>query len=257
MPNAIELAAALDAHLAAAGFPDYTGALNGLQLASHGAVTRIASAVDFSSRTVEAVLASGADFLILHHGMFWGGAQRIVGPTYERLHALITRNVAVYSAHLPLDAHPEIGNNALLARTLGLTPTERFGEFQGAPIGIAGHDDVATVDLLNRAHAFAQAFGGSARASDIPRDRRTKHWAVITGAGGGSRELAQARECGIDTLVVGEGPHHVTVSAPEFGVVVIFAGHYATETLGVRALGEFASTRFDLPHEFLFLPTGS
>jgi putative NIF3 family GTP cyclohydrolase 1 type 2 len=189
--------------------------------------------------------------------MFWGGAQRIVGPTYERLQALISRNVAVYSAHLPLDAHPDIGNNALLARALGLTPSERFGEFEGVPIGIAGQDDVATDDLLQRAHAFAEALGGTARASDIPRDRRTRRWAIITGAGGGSHELIQARERGIDTLIVGEGPHHVTVSAPEFGVVVIFAGHYATETLGVRALGEFVSKRFDLPHEFLFLPTGS
>lgn len=257
MPNAMELAESLDTYLAATSFPDYAGAHNGLQLASRGQITRVASAVDFSTRTIDATIASGADFLILHHGMFWGGAQRVVGPLYDQLHALITHNVAVYSSHLPLDAHPEIGNNALLARGLGLVPTDRFGAYEGVPIGVAGETDLRTSELLDRAHNFAKALGGGARASDFPREHRTKRWAVITGAGGGSRELAQARERGIDTLIVGEGPHHVTVSAPDFGVVVIFAGHYATETLGVRALGDFLHTRFDLPHEFLLLPTGS
>lgn len=257
MPNAADAAALLDELLSTRGFPDYPGALNGLQLDTRGVVTRVASAVDFSTRTVEATVAANANLLIVHHGMFWGGAQRIVGSVYEQLHRLISHNVAVYSAHLPLDAHSDVGNNALLAKALGLTATERFGEYEGVSIGVAGRCDLATEELLIRATEFAKSCGGSARASLFPTARRTRRWAILTGAGGGSREIALAQARDIDTLIVGEGPHHVTVNAPDANVVVIFAGHYATETLGVRALGEHLSRTLGIPHDFLYLPTGS
>ena len=257
MPSAADVAAFLDACLESRGFPDYAGALNGLQLDHRGPVRRIAAAVDFSGRTVDATIASGANFLIVHHGMFWAGAQRITGATYDRLHRLMQHDVAVYASHLPLDAHLTLGNNARLAHTLGLEPTERFGTYEGIPIGVAGTADIDTAELLARVDTFARSLGGHARASWMEQGRRTQRWALVTGAGAGSKEIRDAEARGIDTLIVGEGPHHTTVDAPEAGLVIIFAGHYATETLGVRALAEAASEHFAIPAEFLLLPTGS
>ena len=257
MPDAPELASYLDDLLSAAGFPDYPGALNGLQLTNGAPVRRIAAAVDFSRRTVDAAIAADANFLIVHHGMFWGGAQRLTGSLYERLRLLLRHDVAVYSSHLPLDAHATFGNNALLARALELEPTERFGSYEGTSIGVAGECDIATATLLSRADLFARPLGGGARATLHDEGRRTRRWAIVTGAGAGTREIREAHTRAIDTLIVGEGPHHTPVEAPEAGVVIIYAGHYATETLGVRAIAREAGERYDLPHEFLLLPTGS
>lgn len=257
MVHASGIAAHLDALLNVGSLPDYPGALNGLQLEHRGPVRAVAAAVDFSQRTVDATISAHANFLILHHGMFWGGPQRIVGRTYARLHALWEHDIAVYASHLPLDAHPTLGNNALLASSLGLSPSERFGEYEGVPIGVAGDCELPTATLLDRARAFAAPLGGTARASMMDGGRITRRWAIITGAGAGSREILLAQKAGIDTLIVGEGPHHTTVDAPDAGLVIIYAGHYATETLGVRALAEAVTTKFGTPSEFLLLPTGS
>ncbi len=257
MPFAADLAHYLDTLLESTGFPDYPGALNGLQLDHRGPVRRVAAAVDFSGRTIDAVLEADANFLILHHGMFWAGTQRITGQVYERLHRLISHDVAVYASHLPLDAHPTLGNNARLASALGLEPSERFGAYEGVPIGVAGEADITTADLLARADAYARSFGGSARASWMQEGRRTTRWAVTTGAGIGSKEIRDAQARGIDTLIVGEGPHHTTVDAADAGVVIIYAGHYATETLGVCALADAVTSHFGIPATFLLLPTGS
>ncbi len=127
--RAVSLAAIadfLDSTLELARIPDYPNALNGVQVANTGPIERIATAVDFSSATVRETIAAGAKLLVVHHGMFWGGTQTITGHRYERLRALVTNDVAVYSAHLPLDVHPRLGNNALLARRLGLTPSGGF-----------------------------------------------------------------------------------------------------------------------------------
>lgn len=257
MATAREVADWLDLRLGVPGFPDYPVALNGLQLDHVGPVRRIATAVDFSGRTIDATIEAGANMLILHHGMFWGGLQRLTGTPYLRLRRLMAHDVAVYAAHLPLDAHPELGNCALLARELGLDPTTRFHEYQGVAIGVAGNADLATDELVGRARAFAARHGGTARATTFTADTRTRHWAVITGAGADTSSLRLAASLGLDTLIVGEGPHHTTVDAPEAGLVVIYAGHYATETLGVRAIARAVSTQFGVPAEFLPLPTGS
>lgn len=257
MPHAADVAAFLDEHLDSRAIPDYPGAVNGLQLDHRGPVHHLAAAVDFSSRTIDATIAAGANMLIVHHGMFWGGAQRITGAAYERLHRLIHHDIAVYASHLPLDAHMTVGNNVQLARALGLEPTERFGSYEGVAIGVAGTTELATADLLRRADEFAVPLGGHARSSLIEHGRRTKRWAVITGAGAGSKEIRDARARDIDTLIVGEGPHHTTVEAHDAGLVIIYAGHYATETLGVRALADIVGRHFSLPTEFLLLPTGS
>ncbi len=257
MTRAADVAAFLDDLLQTGSYPDYPGALNGLQLDRRGAVRRVAAAVDYSGRTIDATIAAGADFLILHHGMFWGGAQCLTGTAYDRLQRLMAHDVAVYASHLPLDAHPTLGNNALLARELGLEPTDRFGAYEGTPIGVSGESALSTSELVARAEAFARGLGGSARATWHDEGRQTRRWAVLTGAGAGTREIRDASARGIDTLIVGEGPHHTTVDAPEAGLVIIYAGHYATETLGVRALARAVSGRFAIPGEFLHLPTGS
>lgn len=257
MTTASDVALYLDDLLSTAQYPDYPSALNGLQLQHRGPLRRVATAVDFSVATIKATIAAGANLLVLHHGMYWGGLQRLVGPAYDKLRLLLEHDIAVYASHLPLDAHQEVGNCAMLARALGLARTERFGDYQGTPIGVAGSADITTTQLLEQAAAFTSAHGGLARASAFQTNRRTRRWAVITGAGADSATLRAAAAAGIDTLITGEGPHHTTVDAPDLGLVVIYCGHYATETLGVRALAHLISERFDLPAEFLALPTGS
>jgi dinuclear metal center YbgI/SA1388 family protein len=251
-----EVVDALDAELRTREVPDYSGAVNGLQLANAGTVRRVAVAVDFSRAAADGAAAADADLLVVHHGMFWAGAQPIVGPAYERLRALLAHDVAVYGSHLPLDLHPTLGNNALLARELGLTPDGGFARYKTIDVGVSGASDVPTVDLAARAAAFAERWGGGVRHTPIAPGRVTRRWGICTGAGASSDTLREAAERGLDTLVVGEGPHHTAVEAAERDVVVIYAGHYATETLGVRALGAWLEARFGLPWSFVGEPTG-
>lgn len=246
----------LDDLLDVDSIPDFPNAMNGLQLANKGAVNRIAAAVDFSLRTVTAAVEAGANLMIVHHGMFWGGLQPIRGTMFERIRTLITHDIAVYSSHLPLDRNTLYGNNALLAAELGLKPSGEFARFKMISIGVAGVCDVATVDLAARADRFARSHGGSVRTTPIAAERRTRTWAICTGAGAGTETLNEARERGIDTLIVGEGPHHTAVDADESGIAVIYAGHYATETLGVCALAAHVSDHFGVPWTFIKAPTG-
>lgn len=246
----------IDDLLSTRSVPDYANALNGLQLENSGTVHRIAAAVDFSLRTVTAAAALEADFLLVHHGMFWSGLQQIRGTSYERLRTLIANDIAVYASHLPLDRHALYGNNALLATELGLEPSAEFARFKTISIGVAGEADIETVDLATRTSHFAEQFGGATRTTAIQPGRRTRRWAICTGAGATTETLTEASERGIDTLIVGEGPHHSAVAADEIGITVIYAGHYATETLGVRALAAHTSDRFGVPWTFIDAPTG-
>ena len=254
--RAIELAQRIDRLLSVEGHPDYPMALNGLQLDQAAPVRGIAAAVDVSLRTIQGAREVGANFLLVHHGLFWGGAQPIVGGFYARLRMLFEYDVAVYSAHLPLDSHPEFGNNVLLAREFGLTPSRPFATYQGASIGIAGEADMPTDAILSLADAFARRHRGRARASEIPPGHRTRRWAICTGAGASTETLREAEAANIDTLITGEGPHHTAVEAPERGMVVIYAGHYATETLGVTAVAERMASETGLPWSFVNAPTG-
>ncbi len=236
--------------------PDYPNALNGLQLANDGSVTRIASAVDYSLRTVTAAADAGASMLIVHHGMFWSGLQPVRGASFAKIQTLIEKNIAVYSSHLPLDRHALYGNNTLLAAELGLEPSSEFARFKTIHVGVAGESNVATEDLVKRADDFARAHGGSVRTTPMTTGRRTLCWAICTGAGASTETLDEARERGIDTLIVGEGPHHSAIYAEESGIAVIYAGHYATETLGVRAIAAHVADRFGVPWSFIEAPTG-
>lgn len=254
--QASELAQRLDQALGVEGHPDYPAALNGLQVAHEGPVTKLAAAVDASQKTIEGAARDGANFLIVHHGLFWSGPQRITGHTYGRFRKLFEHDIALYSVHLPLDSHPTYGNNVLLANELSLTPSGQFASYQGRAIGVLGEVDLATGDLVARADAFARRHGGQARASALPDGHRTRRWAICTGGGASTDTLREAEQAGIDTLIVGEGPHHTAVEAPERGVVVIYAGHYATETLGVAAITRHLASETGLPWSFIDSPTG-
>ncbi|HWZ58162.1 MAG TPA: Nif3-like dinuclear metal center hexameric protein [Gemmatimonadaceae bacterium] len=255
-PSAEAIAAHFDALLATHETPDYPTAVNGLQVANRGPIVRIAAAVDASARTIDAAADVGANLLVVHHGLFWSGIQPIRGAAYARLRTLFDRDIAVYSAHLPLDRHPTLGNNALLARALGLDPTGGFARFESIDIGVRGETERPTAALVAAADAFATLAGGRARASAFDHERVTRRWAICTGAGADAATLGAAQALGIDTLIVGEGPHWTAVEAPERGLVIIYAGHYATETLGVRALAEVGRTTFGIPWTFIDAPTG-
>jgi dinuclear metal center YbgI/SA1388 family protein len=246
----------LDALLRTREVPDYSGAVNGLQVANSGRVDRVAVAVDFSRAAVEQAVAAGAGLLVVHHGMFWGGAQPVVGPAYARLRLLFAHDLAVYASHLPLDVHPAVGNNVLLAAALGLEPSGGFARFKTVEVGVRGEADIDTAALVERAAAFAAQWGHQLRHTPIAPGRRTRRWGLCTGAGASSETLAEAALLEIDTLVVGEGPHHTAVDAAERGITVLYAGHYATETLGVRALGAEIERTFGVPWTFVGEPTG-
>ncbi|MDQ6611675.1 MAG: Nif3-like dinuclear metal center hexameric protein [Gemmatimonadota bacterium] len=251
-----DIVTALDGELHTADVPDSNVALNGLQVANNGTVSRIATAVDASLAAINAAASAGADLLIVHHGLFWAGAQPVVGRQYDRMRALITGNIALYSTHIPLDLHPTLGNNVLLAKTFHLPVSESFLHYKGVRIGVSGTTEISTAELVHRVQLYATLYGGSVRTSIPPEGRITRRWAICSGMGASPEALKEAREMGIDTLIVGEGTHHSAVDSAEHNVCVVYAGHYATETLGVQALGRFLEQRFDLPWSFLLLPTG-
>jgi dinuclear metal center YbgI/SA1388 family protein len=256
MTTLTRIANELDSLLRTADIPDYPQAINGVQVETQADIVKVAAAVDLRERTIRSALEAGANLLLVHHGLFWGGLQPLRGPYYRRIHALLAAGMGLYSSHLPLDAHPEIGNNTLLARELGLTPTAGFARYQTIDIGVRGDADIATSELVARAGTVARRWGGTVRTSPLDPSRATKRWAICTGAGASADTLREALEHGIDTLIVGEGPHWTAVDADEMGIVIIYAGHYATETFGVRALADHVARTFDLPTVFIDIPTG-
>jgi dinuclear metal center YbgI/SA1388 family protein len=255
MATAAELSRYIDELLQTPNTPDYPGAVNGLQLENHSSIRRIAAAVDFSTRAVQGAVETGANFLVVHHGMFWGGPTPLTGSAYRTLRLMINNDIAVYSSHLPLDRHPTLGNNALLAADLGLTPTGSFARFQDIYIGASGESDIETASLVERARVFARSYG-EIRTSLIPAGRRTKKWGICTGAGASAETIAEASAASIDTLIVGEGPHWTTIHAEEHDLAIIYAGHYATETVGVCALAKHVAEKHKLPWSFISAPTG-
>jgi dinuclear metal center YbgI/SA1388 family protein len=256
MPALATLSAFLDTTLSIATVPDYPNALNGVQFANVGDIERVAAAVDFSTETVNRTIATEARLLLVHHGMFWGGVQPIVGHRHQRLLALVTHDVAVYAAHLPLDVHPELGNNALLAKRLGLQPSAGFARYQSIDVGLSGTSDLPTRVIAERTAALSAEYGGTLVAPTFPPDRVTHRWGLCSGAGADSATVREAAEKKLDTLIVGEGPHHTAVEARELGIVILYAGHYATETLGVRALAERLAAQFAMTSTFIDAPSG-
>ena len=248
--NLPDLVRYLDEYLAVRSIPDSPDALNGLQVASTGSVTRLAAAVDCCEATIKLSVAARADFLLVHHGILWGGPRPVVGPQHRRIAALLDGNIAVYSAHVPLDRHPEVGNNVVLSRQLGLSIKGEFGVHYGAPIGVWGTLSASRVALVAK---LADLLATTPKL--LPFGPETTHRVgIVTGAGGSL--IGQAAAAGLDTLITGEGNHHTFFDAEELGLNVIYAGHYATETGGVKALAEHLATKFGLPWVFLDHPTG-
>lgn len=245
-----EVVSYLDGYLRIADIPDAPNALNGLQLANAGEVTRVAAAVDLCEATVRLAVGQGADLMLVHHGLFWGGLEPLTGRRYRRVVGLVKNNVALYSAHLPLDLHPDVGNNAVLARQVGVTVRGTFGEEYGIAIGVWGEIDDRRTSIAQR---LADLLGAAPRLLPFGPER-ARRVGIVTGAGGSL--IRQAAAAGLDTYITGEGPHHTFFDAEEFGLNVFYAGHYATETVGVKALAGHLQTRFDLPWTFLDHPTG-
>lgn len=242
----------LDTFLQVHDIPDESNAVNGLQVQNQGTVDRIVAAVDASLEAIEGAAATkdGGTLLLVHHGLFWDGNVPLTGRRYRRIRALLDRNIALYSAHIPLDVHPEVGNNMVLARRLDIALEGWFGEYRGQRLGVHGALTLPRDDLVRRIEG---QLGAAARL--IPGGPAvTGRVGVITGSGGGY--IAQARDAGLDTLITGEGAHHTYFDAMEFGLNVIYAGHYATEQVGVQALAQHLGLRFELPWEFHRHPTG-
>lgn len=246
----------LDDLLQSEATPDYAGAVNGLQLAHVGPVRRIAAAVDASLRSVEHAVATGANLLVVHHGMFWAGAQPIRRALYQKQKLLFDNDIAVYSAHLPLDRHPTLGNNVLLARALQLTPSSTWLPYKGVPTGVVATAECSTRELAERVRSFSATHDHHAVITPHDTDRRSRVIAICSGGGATSESIREAVSLDADTLIVGEGPHHTAIDAEEANLVVMYAGHYATETLGVRALAAAIADRWKLPWSFLPAPTG-
>jgi len=242
----------MDEFLGVENHPDYRTALNGLQVGGSGAVGRVVSAVDASTLTIDAAARVGADLLIVHHGAFWGGLERVVGRQYRRMRALFDGGIALYSAHLPLDSHPSVGNCALLARAMGFEPNERFGEYEGVPLG--WRVDAGDLSLAALEERVSEAVGGGPVRTLEGGSAHAGVVGIVTGGGGSFIPAAAA--AGVDTLVTGEGAHNTFTDAHEYGVNVLYAGHYATETFGVRALGDELERRFDVTHTFVDVPSG-
>jgi len=229
---------------------DYDGAVNGLQVENRGTVSRIAAAVDASPTTVRKAIAAGADLMIVHHGLFWGRRHPWTGTNYDLLHLLLDNNLAVYSSHLPLDAHPKLGNNVQLFRALGFKKPKPFFNQDGTPLGLQTATRISRDELALR---LSRAVRG--RVEVIPGGPKLcRRIGVVTGGAGS--ELAKAASEGVDTFITGEGPHWTFALAEELVVNVLYAGHYATETFGVKALSAALSKKYGLPWVFIDHPTG-
>ncbi|MEP4077479.1 Nif3-like dinuclear metal center hexameric protein [Haloferula sp.] len=250
MAKLAEVVAFLDRELKISEIPDYSGALNGLQLESGEEVKRVVAAVDASLPVIEKAVAAEAQLLIVHHGMFWLGAQCVTGAFYKKLKSAMDAGMAIYSAHLPLDVHPEWGNNACLARALGMEITQPFMDWKGISLGVRSELEVSRDELVQRVEKAV----GSAVHLCPGGPEQIRSIGVVTGGAGS--QVAEAAAAGVDTFVTGEGPHWSYPLAEELGVNLIYGGHYATETFGVKALGEALEQRFGVEWDFVDHPTG-
>ncbi len=246
-----EVAAAFDTELRVREIGDWAQALNGLQVENpSGRVTKVGAAVDANLTTVTRAAEKGIDLLLVHHGLFWNGAKPLRHGTYRLWRTLIERGVAVYSAHLPLDVHPTLGNTALLARALGFEQGEWFLPLKGVDVGFKFHVTLPRAELAQR---LEQAVGG--RVTVCPGGpAETATIGIITGGAGD--EVRAVAAAGVDTFITGEGQHWTFGLAEELGVNILYGGHYATETFGVKALAAWAGDRWGLPWEFLDHPSG-
>lgn len=251
MIDLTDLTAYLDSSLRLSDFVDYPNALNGLQVAKDGAISKVAAAVDACEATIAAAVEEGADLLLVHHGLFWGGLTPVTGPSYRKLRLAIEHGLAIYSAHLPLDAHPDFGNNVLLSEALGLRNSrEPFLDVRGRLVGLVTEESINREVLHSRIETELRGRVVLAPGGPVSTGRI----GVVTGSAGSL--IAAVAATGVDTFITGEGPHWCYTAAEELGVNLFLAGHYATETYGVRALARHLAQSFELEWTFIDHPTG-
>ncbi len=250
MTELSEIVRYADDLLQIATIDDYPNALNGLQIENNGSVSKIGAAVDASAATFQMAAEQGIDLLVVHHGIFWPGLRPLTGAHFRALQVALTHNLALYSAHLPLDFHPTLGNNALLAAALELGQTQPFLEAKGRALGVRAASTLRRDELLAK---LEESLGGPVRCIGAG-PMETRNVGIVTGGAGG--EIYKAASEGVDTYITGEAPHWAAVAAEELGINLFLGGHYATETFGVKALAAELAERFKLPWEFLDHPTG-
>jgi dinuclear metal center YbgI/SA1388 family protein len=240
----------LDAFLRIDEISDYGP--QGLQVEGREDVRKIVATVDAGLPCVEAALEREADLLLVHHGIFWGPARRLSGGYGRLVRRFVESGINLYAAHLPLDAHPQVGNNAELCRLLGLEPKDWWGMAKGTPIG-AMADAPAGTSLDSVVARFTEALGEPLKVlAHGPKEIRK----VAVMSGGGARYIAEAAAHGCDLYLTGETSQSEYYEALNAGIHVVYGGHYLTETVGLRALGREIEAKFDLEFEFVDLPTG-
>jgi dinuclear metal center YbgI/SA1388 family protein len=245
-----EIIAFCDELLDSASFDDYGP--NGLQVPGEEEVDKVATGVSANLELLETAIESGAQLVLTHHGLLWGSEPTSLStPMAARLRALLCADVSLVAYHLPLDAHPQIGNNALLRDALGLAPDERpFGEARGSAVGLIGRS-TEPIDLPELRRRLAEAVGREPLVFDAG-PQRISSVGIVTGAGGFA--IHEAGPLGLDALITGEPTEPVMGEAREYGVHFLAGGHYATETFGIRRLGELVAERFALDQEFIDVP---
>ena len=245
-----EIARYMDKYLRVREIEDWPNALNGLQIENSGQVTKIGAAVDVSTRVLGEAAKKDVDLLIVHHGLFWPGLQPVTKALHRQLRIAFENDIALYSAHLPLDIHPKVGNNAQLAAALGLRSTTPFLEEKGQLIGLKTRASILRNELLRK---LERSLGGKVKAFAFG-PKRIKMIGIVTGGAGS--EIYRVAQEKIDMFITGEAPHWAAVAAEELGINLILGGHYATETFSVKAVAAYLSKQFKLPWEFLDFPTG-
>jgi len=245
-----ELTTYLDAYLQISAFVD--NSQNGLQVQGREEIQRVAAAVDACQETIDAAANANIDLLLVHHGLFWDKPEKIVGPHFQRVKKAIESGLNIYCAHLPLDAHPDVGNNVVLAQRLGFAPVAGFGASHGRDIGYIAEASATMTqsEFLRRLH---ETLGRDVRA-DFFGTPTIQRLAIVSG--GGAFLLPHAVAAGVDAFLTGEPSHSRYHFCKENRFNVVYGGHYATETFGVIALAQHLEAKFGLPYQFLDFPTG-
>lgn len=250
MPSLTDIVRYTDGFLRIREVGDWDNALNGLQIENSGRVTRVGVAVDVSTRVLTEAAKRKVDLLIVHHGLFWSGLQPVRSALRRQLQLAFENDIALYSAHLPLDIHPKVGNNAQLVAALGLRSAQPFLEEKGQPVGLKARASLPRSELVRK---LRRALNGPVKVFDFG-PKQTGTISVVTGAAGSEIYWVAAEN--IDTFITGEAPHWAAVAAEELGMNLLLGGHYATEVFGVKALAAHLSKRFKIPSEFIDCPSG-
>jgi dinuclear metal center YbgI/SA1388 family protein len=250
MTSLTEIVSYTDRFLRIRQVGDWDNALNGLQIENSGRVTRIGAAVDVSTRILTEAAKKNVDLLIVHHGLFWPGLRPVRSALRRQLQLAFENNIALYSAHLPLDIHPKVGNNAQLVAALELKSAQPFLEEKGQPVGVKLRVSMPRSELARK---LRRALSGPVKFFGFG-PKQTHTIGIVTGGAGS--EIYRVAQENIDTFITGEAPHWAAVAAEELGMNLLLGGHYATEVFGVKTLAAHLCRRFKIPNEFIDCPTG-